>query len=89
MVSFCFFFLKVLLIQNIHCPYLMFVILYLQTQLSWATLLVRHVGGFNYQETHQNMVRLGLSLAEDDILYNMTNIDSMHKSFIGIPFKGG
>jgi hypothetical protein len=67
----------------------MFVILYLQTQLSWATLLVRHVGGFKFQETHLDMVRLGLLLAEDDILYNKTSIDSMQKSSTGIPFRGG
>lgn len=35
------------------------------------------------------MVRLGLSLMEDDILYNKTSIDSMQKFSIGIPFKGG
>jgi hypothetical protein len=35
------------------------------------------------------MVRLGLPLVEDDILYNKTSIDSMQKSSIGIPFKGG
>jgi hypothetical protein len=35
------------------------------------------------------MVRLGLLLVEDDILYNKTSIDSMQKSFIWILFKGG
>jgi hypothetical protein len=47
------------------------------------------MGGFKFQETHLDMVRLRLSLVEDNILYNMTNIDSMEKSSIGIPFKGG
>jgi len=37
----------------------------------------------------QIQLRLGLSLVEDDILYNKTSIDSMHKSFIGILLKGG
>ncbi len=54
-----------------------------------ATLLVNHVGGFKFQETHPNMVRLGLLLVEDNILYNKTTIDSMHKSSKGIPFKEG
>lgn len=45
----------------------MFVILYLQTQLSWATLLVHRVGGLNFHETHLDMVRLGLLLVEDNI----------------------
>jgi hypothetical protein len=53
--------------------------------LSWATLLVSHVGGFKFQETHLDMVRFGLSLVEDDILYNRTNIDSMQKSYKGNP----
>jgi hypothetical protein len=35
------------------------------------------------------MVRLGLLLVEDDILYNKTSIDSMQKFSIWIPFKGG
>ncbi len=65
--EFLFFFLKVLLIQNIHCPYLMFVIIYLETQLSWATLLVCCMGGLNFHETHLDMVKLGLSLVEDNI----------------------
>jgi hypothetical protein len=33
------------------------------------------------------MVRLGLLLVEDDILYNKTTIDSMQKSSKGIPFR--
>jgi hypothetical protein len=32
-----------------------------------ATLLVSHVGGFKFQETHLDMVRLGLSLVDDNI----------------------
>ncbi len=67
----------------------MLVILYPQIRLSWATLLVNHVGGFKFQETHPNMVRLGLLSVEDDILYNKTTIDSMLKSSKGIPFKEG
>jgi hypothetical protein len=47
------------------------------------------MGGLEFQKTRLNMVELGLSLVEDDILYNMTNINSMHKSSIGISFKGG
>jgi hypothetical protein len=45
------------------------------------------VGGFKFEETHPNMVRLGLLLVEDDILYNKTTIDSMQKFYKGIPFK--
>jgi hypothetical protein len=35
------------------------------------------------------MVRLGVVVGEDDILFNCTNIDTMEKSSKGIPFKGG
>jgi len=42
--------------------------------LKWTTFLVHHVGGFNFQETHLDMVRLGLLLVENDILYNKINI---------------
>ncbi len=86
MAIFC---LKVILIQNVHCPYLTFVILYSQTRLSWAILLVHQKGGFNFQKIHVDMVRLELSLAKDDILQNRSSIDSMQKSFIGIPFRRG
>jgi hypothetical protein len=47
------------------------------------------MGGFKFQETHPNMVRLGLSLVEDDILYNKININSIQKSSKGIPFRRG
>jgi hypothetical protein len=47
------------------------------------------VGGFKFQKIHPYMVRLGLSLVEDNILYNRINIDSMQKSSKGIPLKGG
>jgi hypothetical protein len=45
------------------------------------TLLVCCVGGFKFQETHPDVVRLELLLVEDNILYNRTNMDSMQKSF--------
>jgi hypothetical protein len=35
------------------------------------------------------MVRLGVSLNEDDILHNPTNVETMQKSNTRIPFKGG
>lgn len=46
------------------------------------------MGGIKFQQTHLDMVRLGLLLVEDNILYNRINIDSMHESSKGIPFKG-
>jgi hypothetical protein len=54
-----------------------------------STLLVCRVGGFKFQETHPDMVRLGLLLVEDNILCNRPNMDSMQKSFKGIPLRGG
>ncbi len=47
------------------------------------------MGSFKFQETHPDMVRLGLSLVKDNILYNRTNIDSMQKFYKGILLKGG
>ncbi len=35
------------------------------------------------------MVRVGVSLGEDDILYNRTNLETMEKSSTSVPFKGG
>jgi hypothetical protein len=35
------------------------------------------------------MVRLGVSMLENDILPNHTSIDAMEKSRRGIPFRGG
>jgi len=43
----------------------------------------------SFKKIHPYMVRLELSLVEDDILYNRINIDSMQKSSKGIPLKGG
>jgi hypothetical protein len=38
---------------------------------------VGHMSGFMFQETHLDMVRLRLSLVEENILHNRTSIDSM------------
>jgi hypothetical protein len=61
----------------------------LHTQLSWATLLVRQMGGFQFQESHPKMLRHGFPMSEDDILPNHTDTDTMEKSNIGLPFRGG
>jgi hypothetical protein len=47
------------------------------------------MGGFQFQESHPKMVRLGVPMSEDDILPNHTNIDTMEKQNRVIPFRGG
>jgi hypothetical protein len=47
------------------------------------------MGGFQFQESHLEMVKLGFPMNEDDILPNHTDTDTMEKSSRGIPFRGG
>jgi hypothetical protein len=47
------------------------------------------MGGFQFQESHPQMVRPGVPMNEDDILSNHINIDIMEKSRRGILFRGG
>jgi hypothetical protein len=47
------------------------------------------MGGFQFQESHPKMVKLGLLMSKDDILPNHIDIDIVEKSSIGIRFKGG
>jgi hypothetical protein len=46
------------------------------------------MGGFQFQKIQLEMVRLGVSTNEDDILPNRIDIDIMEKSRRGIPFRG-
>jgi hypothetical protein len=63
---------------------------HLATRLSWATLLVCKMGGFQFQESQEGMVRVGVSLGEMIyILYNCTDLETMEKSTIAIPFRRG
>jgi len=47
------------------------------------------MGGFQFQESHQKMVRPSVPMSEDEILPNHPNIDTMEKLSRGIPFRGG
>jgi hypothetical protein len=47
------------------------------------------MGGFQFQESHLEMVRPNVPMGEDDILPNRIDIDTMEKSSRGIPFRGG
>jgi hypothetical protein len=47
------------------------------------------MGGFQFQESHPEMVRPGVPMSEDDILPNWTDTNTMEKLNKGIPFKGG
>lgn len=47
------------------------------------------MGGFQFQESHLEMVMHGVPVGEEDILPNLIDIDTMKKSSRGIPFKGG
>jgi hypothetical protein len=46
------------------------------------------MGGFQFQESHLEMVKPSVPMGEDDILPNRTNIDTMEKLSKGIPFRG-